>query len=273
MTNTRQHAFNLIIVGDEILHGSRSDAHFAFFKNLLESRGLQLNQVQYLPDERGLLIKQLGRSFSDGLPTFVTGGIGATPDDHTRQAAAEALALPVALHPEAAAFIDELTVGRGEPLGMPEHRQRLRMAEFPAGAQIIPNPFNNVAGFFIREHYFLPGFPVMAHPMAEWVLETHYADSFHQAERAQRAVWIYAMPESRITPLMERIEAGYAGVQAFSLPSVGSTLSDGTVVPPHIEFGLKAQGEACSRIDAAWQDVLAQLRELGADVRDMEAGV
>ena len=83
--------FNLMIIGDEILHGNRADKHFAFFKSLLAQYGLQLGQVQYLPDERALLVKQLQRSFSDGLPTFVTGGIGATPDDHTRQAAAEAL--------------------------------------------------------------------------------------------------------------------------------------------------------------------------------------
>ena len=56
-------AFNLIIIGDEILHGSRQDKHFAFFKSLLESRGLKLNQVQYLPDEPDLLVKQLRRSF------------------------------------------------------------------------------------------------------------------------------------------------------------------------------------------------------------------
>lgn len=80
-----------------------------FFKSLLESHGLKLNQVQYLPDEPDLLVKQLRRSFSDGLPTFVTGGIGSTPDDHTRQAAAAALDLPVVRHPEAAKFIEGVT--------------------------------------------------------------------------------------------------------------------------------------------------------------------
>lgn len=72
-------AFNLIIIGDEILHGSRQDKHFAFFKSLLESKGLKLNQVQYLPDEPDLLVRQLRRSFSDGIPTFVTGGISVRP--------------------------------------------------------------------------------------------------------------------------------------------------------------------------------------------------
>ena len=152
----RQHLFNLIIIGDEILHGSRQDKHFAFFKSLLESHGLKLNQVQYLPDEPDLLVKQLRRSFSDGLPTFVTGGIGSTPDDHTRQAAAAALDLPVVRHPEAAKFIEGVTQKRSEPLDSPEHAQRLKMADFPEGAELVPNPFNNIAGFSIREHYFFP---------------------------------------------------------------------------------------------------------------------
>ncbi|CKL03130.1 CinA-like protein [Neisseria meningitidis] len=181
-------AFNLIIIGDEILHGSRQDKHFVFFKSLLESKGLKLNQVQYLPDEPDLLVKQLRRSFSDGMPTFVTGGIGATPDDHTRQAAAAALDLPVVRHAQAAGFIEGVTLKRGEPLDSPEHAQRLKMADFPQGAELVPNPFNNIAGFSIREHYFFPGFPVMAHPMAEWVLDTYYAGRFNQTQRGSRSV-------------------------------------------------------------------------------------
>ena len=261
-------AFNLIIIGDEILHGSRQDKHFAFFKSLLESHGLKLNQVQYLPDDPDLLVKQLRRSFSDGLPTFVTGGIGSTPDDHTRQAAAAALDLPVVRHPEAAKFIEGVTLKRGEPLDSPEHAQRLKMADFPEGAELVPNPFNNIAGFSIREHYFFPGFPVMAHPMAEWVLETYYADRFNQTERGSRSVYVFDQPESRITPIMEHLERTYAGIRSYSLPTVGRTDSDGRYTPPHIEFGIKAEGEACRLLDAAWEDALQGLQAIGATLKE-----
>ena len=261
-------AFNLIIIGDEILHGSRQDKHFAFFKSLLESHGLKLNQVQYLPDEPDLLVKQLHRSFSDGLPTFVTGGIGSTPDDHTRQAAAAALDLPVVRHPEAAKFIEGVTRKRGEPLDSPEHAQRLKMADFPEGAELVPNPFNNIAGFSIREHYFFPGFPVMAHPMAEWVLETYYADRFNQTERGSRSVYVFDQPESRITPIMEHLERTYSGIRSYSLPTVGRTDSDGRYTPPHIEFGIKAEGEACCLLDAAWEDALQGLQAIGATLKE-----
>lgn len=256
--------FNLIIIGDEILHGSHTDKHFVFFKHLLESRGLRLNQVQYLPDDYPLLVRQLRRSFSDGLPTFVTGGIGSTPDDHTRQAAAEALNLPLERHVDAVPFIEETSLKRGDGLDSPSHKQRLLMADFPEGAELVPNPYNKIAGFSIKEHYFFPGFPAMAHPMAEWVLETYYADRFHTVNSAQRSVWILRMPESHIAPIMRDTEARYEGIRTFSLPSLGWTKEDGSVVAPHIEFGIKATGAACLHIEEAWNEILGRLKEIGA---------
>lgn len=260
--------FNLIIIGDEILHGTRADKHFAFFKALLERHGLKLGQVQYLPDDRDLLVKQFRRSFSDGLPTFVTGGIGSTPDDHTRQAAAEALGLPVERHVAAVPFIEETTLERGDSLDSPSHKQRLLMADFPAGADLVPNPYNKIAGFSIREHYFFPGFPVMAHPMAEWVLDTYYADRFHQTESAQRSVWLFGVPESHVAPIMRDVEQKYTGIRSFSLPSVGWKSKSGEKIPPHIEFGIKAEGEACRQMDAAWSDVLARLAGTHARIQN-----
>lgn len=259
--------FNLIIIGDEILHGNRQDKHFAFFKNLLEQHGFILNQVQYLPDEPKLLTKQLARSFSDGTPTFITGGIGATTDDHTRQAAAAALNLPIARHKEAAKLIDGVTLNRHESLDSKEHQQRLKMADFPQGAAIIPNSYNSIAGFSIFEHYFLPGFPVMAQPMAQWVLNTYYAPYFHQMQRKQHSIYIISQPESRITPVMEYIEKTYPGIRTFSLPSVGGLSHEGTMIPPHIEFGVKADGKALPQLNLAWEDALKQLQSFNMQLQ------
>ncbi|XXQ68689.1 competence/damage-inducible protein A [Neisseriaceae bacterium B1] len=254
--------FQLIIIGDEILYGERQDKHFAFFKNLLREHGLQLASVLYLPDERAELVQHLRTSFAQNLPTFITGGIGGTPDDHTRQAAAQALNLPLVRHPEAAALINQVSATRGDAPDSAAAQQRLNMADFPQGAALIPNPYNNIAGFSYGEHYFLPGFPVMAHPMAQWVLQTYYANWFHQTERAQKSVWLLDLPESKITALMNEIEQQYTGIQTFSLPSVGD---DNT--PAHIEFGLKAQGQACEQLETAWQYVTEQLVLLGGKLQ------
>lgn len=251
--------FGLIVIGDEILHSRREDAHFPFFKQLLGGCGLRLGWVRYLPDDRRLLTAELAASFAAGGAVFVTGGIGGTPDDHTRQAAAAALQLPLLRHPEAEANIQALSLSRGDALDSPAHLARLNMADFPAGSGLVPNPYNNIAGFFIREHYFLPGFPVMAHPMAEWVIKQFYSDTRHRTARAQRAVRLFGLPESAITALMEHIESAHAGIRTFSLPSVSAQQD-----PAYILFGLKAEGEAaCAVLDTIWQQTLAALHTLG----------
>ena len=120
--------FGAFIIGDEILVGKRQDKHFSFIIDALGRRGLRLSWAQYLGDEREVITTALERSFASGDAVFSFGGIGATPDDHTRQCAAAALGVPLELHPEAereirgrfyvdGATVDNLPVGTGRILG------------------------------------------------------------------------------------------------------------------------------------------------------------
>lgn len=253
--------FGLMVIGDEILNGSHTDAHFGAVREMLETRGLRLAWVEYVADVPSEIIARLKRSFAESTPVFVTGGIGATPDDHTRQAAAQALGLPMALHPDAVRMIDEIASRRGETdLQTVTHQQRRQMANFVVGAQLIPNPFNGIAGFSIRQHYFMPGFPVMAHPMVEWVLETYYKSAFFKDNFTQRFCMVYDLQESQITPLMEAIESEFSGVQTYSLPTLGHY---GEVKRYSIELGVKAEDDAVRLIDAAWEKLLAQVLGIG----------
>ncbi|MDO4998308.1 MAG: competence/damage-inducible protein A, partial [Neisseria sp.] len=136
------------------------------------------------------------------------------------------------------------------------------------GVDLIPNPYNSVAGFSIREHYFFPGFPVMAQPMARWVLDTYYAEHFHQYRSEQKAVYLLGQAESKITPIMEKIEREFVGVRTFSLPSVACETADGKTVPAQIEFGIKAENQACEQLDAAWQVALSELANIQAIMKD-----
>ena len=264
--------FGLVIVGDEILSGRRSDKHLARIIELLSARGLTLSWAQYVGDERPAIRAVLERTMRSDDVVFVTGGIGATPDDQTRQAAAEALGTEVELHPEAERLvrrrIEQMQDAAPLPLESTEHRQRLRMGDFPRGASIIPNPYNQIPGFFVGEHYFVPGFPVMAWPMLEWVLDTHYGSLFHRATRVERSVLVYETPESRVTPLMEKLESTFDGVKVFSLPSVGDASLADSADPRmaqraarHIELGVKGPAE---QIDAAFDALMAGLERLAA---------
>lgn len=237
-------AIGAIIIGDEILSGKRQDGHMAKLIELLSARGMQLDWAQYLGDDRARLTASLARSFDSGDIVFSFGGIGATPDDHTRQAAAAALGVELVLHPEAEAEI------RGR-FGAETTAQRLQLGHFPVGAAIIPNPYNRIAGFAIREHWFVPGFPVMAWPMVEWVLDTHYRHLHHAVARAEKSIIVWEGMEGQLIDLMQRIEADYPGVSVFSLPSVGSA-----TVRRHIELGVKGDPAG---VDAALAEVKTEM--------------
>jgi molybdopterin-biosynthesis enzyme MoeA-like protein len=145
--------FGLIVIGDEILSGKRSDKHLPKIIELLGARGLSLGWAEYVGDSPARITAALQRAFASGDVVFSTGGIGATPDDHTRQCAARALGVDLVLHPEAATLIlermQDIAREQGKPYEpeRPDNAHRLNMGVFPAGAQIIPNPYNKIPGF------------------------------------------------------------------------------------------------------------------------------
>ena len=254
-------AFSLIIVGDEILSGKRQDKHLSKVIELLSARGLTLSSAEYVGDDRERIESALMRAFASKNVVFSTGGIGATPDDHTRQCAAAARGVPLALHPEAEVFIRERMQDVAREAGLPyepdraDNVHRLNMGVFPEGATIIPNPFNKIAGFSVGDVHFVPGFPVMAWPMIEWVLDTKYSHLFRRDAYIEKSVIVFGAMEASLTPLMEAIERDHKGVKVFSLPSV-----DHPQYGRHIELGVKGTPEAS---ETAYRQLLAGLDSFG----------
>jgi len=246
-------AIGALVIGDEILVGKRQDKHFAFVVGALAKRGLRLAFCEYHGDDPDRLTAALKRTIAGGDIVFSFGGIGATPDDHTRQCAASALGVALAVHPEGerelrARFGAELT---------PE---RLRMVEFPFGAQIIPNPVNRVPGFSMREHHFVPGFPQMAWPMVEWVLDTRYAHLADRDRWTEASIIVYEAGESQLIPVMEAVGARHPGVKVFSLPSMGD---DGS--RRHVELGVRGDP---GQVEQAIGQIRAAVRQAGFPFRE-----
>jgi len=250
--------FGLLIIGDEILSGKRADKHLPKVIELLAARGLSLAWARYVGDDRERITADLKDAFASGDAVFSCGGIGATPDDHTRQCAAAALGRPLALHPEARDLVLErmrdVALEQGKPYepDREDNRHRLNMAVFPEGSAIIPNPYNKIAGFSVRRGeggvFFVPGFPVMAWPMIEWVLDTVYPHLHAGGGPRERSVIVFGAMEAALTPLMESIEARFPGIKVFSLPSV-----DHPEWGRHIELGVKGDAE---KLDAAYRTLL-----------------
>ncbi|GAC1406305.1 MAG: molybdopterin-binding protein [Burkholderiaceae bacterium] len=266
-------AFGLIIIGDEILSGKREDKHFAKMIEILTARGLHLAWAEYLGDDPARITATLRRTLAGGDIVFSCGGIGATPDDHTRQCAAAALGVPLILHPLAQLKIVERMhdiareTGQQVDVKAADNLHRLKMGEFPDGATLIDNPYNKIPGFSIigsgrGTHYFVPGFPVMAWPMIESVLDRHYVHLFYRTPWFEQSVLVYEVAESTLTPLMENIEAQFPGAKVFSLPSVGDA-----VTRRHIELGVKGEP---AQAKPGYERMLGALREMGAEYGPFE---
>lgn len=204
-------AIGALIIGDEILSGKRQDKHLGHVAETLGRRSLKLAWARYLGDDRARIAATLCETFAGDDIVFSFGGIGATPDDHTRQAAAAALKRPLTRHPEA---IREIEAQFGEAA----YPHRVLMGELPQGATIIPNPVNRVPGFSVGGHHFLPGFPQMAWPMLDWVLANRYAGLSAPPED-EAAIAVYDAGESLLLPLMQDNVARFPDLTLFSLPS------------------------------------------------------
>lgn len=225
-------AFGLIVIGDEVLNGTRTDKHLPDFKARLSERGHELAWYWLLPDEPARLTRQLAVSMAGAEPVFCCGGIGATPDDHTRACAAAGAGVSLVRHLEA----ERLIKAR---FGADAYPHRVLMADLPAGARLIPNPYNQVPGFAVGEHWFLPGFPHMAGPMADWVLDQHYGRA---AMLREAAVIVRGVPESRLIPIMREIGPRFPDLKHFSLPHMGDD--------PHILLGFRGRTDLGPAMDA-----------------------
>jgi molybdopterin-biosynthesis enzyme MoeA-like protein len=270
-------SFGLVIVGDEIMSGKRADKHMSKVIELLAQRGLQLDYANYVGDDPQRITQTLKQAFDSGDVVFSCGGIGATPDDHTRQCAAAALGLELALHPQAEMLIRQRIMDQALENGQvyepdhPNHVHRLNMGMFPKGADIIPNPYNKIPGFQCKSRdaqllqsrpwasvYFLPGFPVMAWPMIEWVLDAYCSPWFKKAAWIEKSVIVYGAMEAALTPIMIKLEAQFDGVKVFSLPSV-----DHPEHGRHIELGVKGHPDLAH---LAYQELLKDLQDFGAPI-------
>ena len=239
---TEEPEIGLIVVGDEILSGRRQDRHVTAVIERLAARGLALTWATYVGDDRDRLARLLAATMATDALVFCCGGIGATPDDVTRQAATDATGVDLARHPAGAAILVER-------FGDEATDARLRMVDFPAGAELIPNPVNRVPGFQWHRHCFVPGFPRMAWPMIEWVLDTQFAD-WTREPVVNRSIRVHAR-ESDLVPLLEQLGEQHPEVRFSSLPEMRE---GGHYI---VELGVQGPGPVIESAFAALDDALA----------------
>jgi molybdopterin-biosynthesis enzyme MoeA-like protein len=222
----------LILIGDELLSGKRRDAHLANAAHILGERGLGVDWVRIEHDNLAVLTRVFRNIMASGDMAFSYGGIGSTPDDVTRPAAAAAAGLSLVRHPAIVKLIEDRFGERAYP-------NRIRMAELPEGAALIPNPPGLIPGFALGDLHFLPGFPDMSARMLAWALDERYPERRH-AREIEQLIEVLDTPESELVPLMEALLLAHPDVRLSSLPGGG--------LPWRIEIGLKG---APAAVDAA----------------------
>ena len=243
-----------IIIGDELLSGKRQDKHMASLIRMLAARGMKLAWVEYVGDAPLRLRDALKRAFASGDLVFSFGGIGATPDDYTRQCAAEALGLELEIHPEARTLIE----GR---FGAEAYPHRINMGNFPKGATLIPNPVNQMAGFSHGHVHFVPGFPSMAWPMVEWVLDERYPQLHNAEPEVEETVIALNAREGDLITLMQEYSQRYSQLKLSSLPNFGNE----AIPQMHIEFGFTGQPQL---VNIAMAEFRRSLQAAGYELRD-----
>jgi molybdenum cofactor synthesis domain-containing protein len=208
---SRQWTAALIVIGDEILSGRTEDKNVAQLATWLNEQGIRLAEVRIVPDNSGRIGEAVNalRRVHDYL--FTTGGIGPTHDDITIDAMAEALGVPVVVHPEARRILEDYYRGRGIELS----EARLRMARVPEGAELIANPSSGAPGVKWGNIYILAGVPHIAASMMEALTGKL------KGGRPVVSVTVGArIPESEVAELLRELEQASPGVAIGSYPFV-----------------------------------------------------
>jgi len=237
-----------IIIGDEILSGKREDKHLRHLTQKLRNNGFTLNNAEFIPDDLDTIVSAINSKLN--YIVFCFGGIGATPDDCTRYAAAKAHNLLIERHPDAAKCIEK-------QFGEDAYPKRIIMADLPYKANLIPNSINNIPAFSINDHHFMPGFPEMAWPMLDWLLEKYYQDIQLKIDIKDSSVWIDNVSESQLIDLMNQIIHNNKDIKLYSLPKMDPKKT--------LELGIKG---ASKKVDKAIKEIKDNLSKLKIDWRD-----
>jgi len=234
----------IVILGDEVLKGEIRETNLAHMIPLLAEWGAETALCAILPDDISVVVRHLRRFREEVDLIILTGGIGPTPDDITRDAVAEVAGVPLIVHPEAKAALEARSYKGANP------EYRMLMAQVPQGATLIPNPLSPAPGFFIDRMAVFPGVPRMLQAMFEWVKPM-------VSGRRKSRVTLYAMA----------MESSYAGIMkdaltAFPDVGIGSyPMSDG-------EYRVRVvfRGDRFERTDACAAAFASKLAEIGFEI-------
>ncbi len=198
----------LIVIGDEILSGRTHDKNIAQVASWLQVQGIRLAEVRVVADVAARIIAALDALRAENDYVFTTGGIGPTHDDITVDAVAEALGVPVVIHPQARAILERYYADKG---GLNDGR--LRMARVPEGAELIPNRMSGAPGIRLGNLFLMAGVPHITAGMLDALTGQLEGGAPLLSETLGGFI-----PESEVADLLRTVERAHEQCQIGSYP-------------------------------------------------------
>jgi molybdenum cofactor synthesis domain-containing protein len=222
----------IVTIGNELLSGDVDNTNGSWLAHRLEAVGADVRLIAVLPDEIEEIALFLREQADRADLVIVTGGLGGTPDDVTREAVAAAFGVEQTEYADVAADL------RARFRGDPEYAARWAM--LPAGSRPLANPLGGAPGFVLENVYVLPGLPAEMEAMYETVEEELRAGPPIGSWRRN-----YRTTESRIVSILSQALVIYPQVRVGSYPSFGAN-------GPTVEVVLKSNDPDALEAAAAW---------------------
>jgi molybdenum cofactor synthesis domain-containing protein len=221
----------LVTVGNELVSGDVENTNGSWLARRLAGLGVEVELIAVLSDEIERVAAFVREQAATVDLVIVTGGLGGTPDDVTREAIAAAFGVAQVEQPEVA---DRL---RARFQRDPEYAAR--WAQLPEGSRALENPLGGAPGFAIENVYVLPGLPSEMEAMFETlVAELRTGTPIGSWRRTYRTT------ESRIVGVLEEIAELHPGVLVGSYPSFDESGSEVEVVVKSADADLLASAVA-----------------------------
>ena len=240
MTHTRSVIAALLTIGNEVVSGDIVNTNAAWLAKRLESIGVRVAIAAAVPDEVGAVVDFVVRERGHVDHVIVTGGLGGTPDDLTREAIAAAFGVGQV---EVSGLADEL---RRRYERHPDYAAR--WARLPVGSRPLRNPKGGAPGFVIENVWVLPGLPAEMEAMFD-----AYAGELAGDPPIDSWRRVFATRESDIVELLSAATERWPSVTVGSYPTF---LPEG----PKVEVVLKSSDAAELAAASAW--LAARLDEL-----------
>ena len=262
----------IIAVGSELLTPHKVDTNSLYLTERLDRMGMAVRRKLVTGDDAGEIGDAVRHALRPGELVILTGGLGPTDDDRTRETVAEVLGLPLAEDPAIVADIRARFAARG--LEMPDLNRR--QALVPAGAGVLANRRGTAPGLWMEHEsavvVLLPGPPRELRPMFEQHVSARLAGRAGASRIYRRVLRIAGRAESAVEAVAYPV---YSAWQA-SEPSIETTvLSSLGQIELHLSTRASRSAEAERRLDAATAELAGVLgRDLfSSDGSSLEAVV